>query len=165
MNEMPKIDQVIPLQQAIEFLWAEADILDKPDYDRWLQLWNGDGHYVIPIDPETEDFASTLNVAYDDAQMRKLRVERLQGGFSISAAPPAKTVRTISRFVTEQNAPGTLTIRSALHLVEDKFGRQRVFAANVTHRLVVTNDGLKIRDKVIRLLNSDGVLTSISYLL
>ena len=37
-------------------------------------------------------------------------------------------------------------------------------AANVTWKLKVTEDGFMIRDKVIRLLNSDGVLTSISYL-
>lgn len=154
----------LTLDTAIRFLWTEADILDRQDYDAWLALWAEGGHYVIPVDPRTEDFANTLNLVYDDAAMRRARAARLMGGFSISAAPPARTVRTLSRHVVMAEAPGELTLRSALHVIEDKFGRQRMFAADVTHVLVVTPEGVRIRDKVVRLLNSDGVLTAISYL-
>ena len=73
-------------------------------------------------------------------------------------------MRTLSRFVIEGAEGDTVTVRAAQHVIEDKFGRQRMFAANVTWKLKVTEDGFMIRDKVIRLLNSDGVLTSISYL-
>jgi 3-phenylpropionate/cinnamic acid dioxygenase small subunit len=57
-----------------------------------------------------------------------------------------------------------ITVRAAQHIVEDKFGRQRQFAMNVTWDLKQTDSGLMIVNKVIRLLNSDGMLTSISYL-
>ncbi len=153
----------ITLDDAIKFLWSEADILDRNDFDAWLPLWHG-GHYIIPIGDEVTDFANNLNIVYDDAQMRKARAARLSGGFSISAAPPARTVRTLSRFVFTEEAPGAVTIRSALHVIEDKFGRQRMFAANVEHKLIATENGIRITQKVVRLLNSDGMLTSISYL-
>ncbi|QPM90337.1 aromatic-ring-hydroxylating dioxygenase subunit beta [Pseudooceanicola algae] len=162
MKDLP--DTEITLDQAVKFLWEEADILDRQDYDAWIGLWDEAGLYVIPVDPDTEDFADHLNLVYDDHQMRRARAQRLQGGFSISAAPPAKTVRTLSRFVVTASEPGSLTLRSAMHVVEDKFGRQRLFAANVEHRLIATPEGLRIGQKVVRLLNSDGVLTSISYL-
>ena len=158
------MDTEITLDEAVKFLWKEADILDRQDYDAWLPLWTEDGMYVIPVEKDTQDFANHLNLAYDNAEMRKARAARLQGGFSISAAPPAQSVRTLSRFVLTEEAPGAVTIRSAMHVIEDKFGRQRMFAANVEHKLVATEDGLRIAQKVVWLLNSDGMLTSISYL-
>ena len=162
MKDMAATD--VKLQDIAEFLWMEADLLDRRDYDTWLDLWTEEGFYVIPVDKEGDDFANRLNIAYDDAKMRKMRVERFQAGFSISSAPPADSVRTLSRFVIEGAEGDTVTVRAAQHVIEDKFGRQRMFAANVSWKLKVTEDGFMIRDKVIRLLNSDGVLTSISYL-
>ncbi|WP_195818690.1 aromatic-ring-hydroxylating dioxygenase subunit beta [Roseobacter sp. MH60115] len=164
MNKVAKMTAEITLQDAATFIWHEADILDRGDYDAWLDLWTGDGLYVIPINPDSDDYPNDLNIAYDDAGMRKMRVGRLAGGFAISAAPAAKTVRLNARFVLLEQAEGHALVRSAMHLTEDKFGRQRTFAANVEHRLVRTESGLKIRDKIVRLVNSDGVLTSISYL-
>lgn len=150
--------------ELADFLWYEADLLDTKDYHTWLDLWAEGGHYVIPVDKEGDDFANMLNIAYDDAEMRKARVERLLGGFSISSAPPAETVRTVSRFRVTERGEDSVTVTAGQHIIEDKFGRQRVFAANVTW-VLDTSDGLKIRDKVVRLLNSDGMLTSISYLM
>ncbi|MBB96052.1 MAG: aromatic-ring-hydroxylating dioxygenase subunit beta [Rhodobacteraceae bacterium] len=154
----------VTLQQVTEFLWKEADLLDARDYDAWLALWAEGGHYVIPIEKDGDDFANMLNIAYDDGTMREMRVRRFQQGFSISSAPPADSVRTLSRFVIDAVEGDTVTVRAAQHVIEDKFGRQRMFAANVSWVLKITDEGLMIRDKVVRLLNSDGMLTSISYL-
>ena len=158
-------DAAITLEEAVNFIWDEAEILDRQDYDAWLPLWAEDaGFYVIPINPDSDDFANELNLAYDNEGMRKARAQRLQGGFSISAAPPAKTVRTVSRFKIVGAEGDRVTITAAQHVVEDKFGRQRMFAANLKYTLVKTEDGIRIHEKIVRLLNSDGVLTSISYL-
>lgn len=163
MTEMSKIDSKALLAQVTEFLWAEADLLDRKDYDVWLDLWQGTGFYTLPIG-DTEDFANALNLCHDDAKMRRDRIVRFQQGFSISSAPPAQTVRTVSRIVIEKAEGDVITVRSAEHVVEDKFGRQRLWAANTTHTLIATDGGFRIRNKVVRLLNSDGMLNSFSYL-
>lgn len=163
MTEMSKINSRALLAQVTEFLWAEADLLDRKDYDVWLDLWQGTGFYTLPIG-DTEDFANALNLCHDDAKMRRDRIVRFQQGFSISSAPPAQTVRTVSRIVIEKAEGDVITVRSAEHVVEDKFGRQRLWAANMTHTLIATDGGLRIRNKVVRLLNSDGMLNSFSYL-
>lgn len=154
----------ISLREAEEFIWREADILDRADYGSWLSLWAPEGRYVIPIKYDATDFENSLNIVYDDAEMRRMRVERLGGGFAISATPAARTIRLASRFVVTHAEPGLIAVRSAMHLTEDKFDRQRVFVANVEHRLVRRDGALMIRDKVVRMINADGVLTSISYL-
>ena len=80
----------ISLDQAVRFIWAEADMLDQHQYQDWLALWTPDGKYVIPGAAEGDDFENSLNYAYDDDAMRKLRVARLIGGMSISAASAAR---------------------------------------------------------------------------
>lgn len=159
-----KTEAVLSLQEAIETIWLEADLLDGKSYDAWLDMWTPDGIYVIPVDPNAEDFAAVLNIAYDDDTMRRMRVARLQGGRTISAAPAARTVRTVSRFRVIAADATSITVRAAQHLVEQKFERQRLYAADVTYTLVVSEDGLKLREKVVRLINCDESLTSISYL-
>lgn len=151
------------LWDVTAFLWAEADLLDRKDYDTWLDLWQPEGFYTLPIG-DTEDFANSLNLCHDDAKMRRDRITRFKGGFSISSAPPAETVRTVSRVVIERVEDGVITVRSAEHVIEDKFDRQRIWAANMTHTLVAEEGGFRIRNKVVRLLNSEGMLNSFSYL-
>lgn len=163
MTKLNRIDARALLHDVAEFIWAEADLLDRKDYDDWLALWLPDGHYTLPIG-DTEDFDNALNLCHDNAHMRRERIVRFQQGFSISSAPPARTVRTVSRFVIEKAEGDTITVRSAEHVIEDKFGRQRVWAADMLHTLVRTDDGFRIRDKVVRILNSDEMLNSFSYL-
>jgi len=170
MTEMTKIEAGSLLADVTAFLWAEAELLDTKAYDDWLALWSADGHYVMPItEPgaplqSADAYAESLNLCFDGAKMRRDRVDRFKAGFSISSAPPAQTVRTVSRIVIKAVEGDVVHLAAAEHVIEDKFGRQRIFAADLAYVLVMTPEGLKIRDKVARLLNSDGMLTSISYL-
>ncbi len=52
-----------PMARAIAFIWKEAELLDKKDYAAWQALWTEDGYYVVPIDPDTTDYAASLNYA------------------------------------------------------------------------------------------------------
>lgn len=151
------------LQKVSAFIWAEADLLDRKDYDGWLALWLKDGFYTLPIG-DGDDFDNMLNLCHDNDKMRRDRIARFQQGFSISSAPPAETVRNLSRFVITAVDGDEVKVRCSEHLIEDKFGRQRIWAANVSYTLVATEDGFNIRTKVVRLLNSEGMLNSFSYL-
>lgn len=151
------------LTDVTEFLWKEADILDRKDYDTWLGMWTADGLYIMPIGDE-EDYANQVNLCYDNAKMRKDRVGRFQAGFSISSAPPARTIRTISRIVIEDVTSDLIKVRAAEHLIEDKFGRQRVWAGNAYYTLKRQGSGFLLHRKIVKLLNSDGMLNSFSYL-
>lgn len=156
---------LIALDEAIQFIWREAELLDHQNYAEWLDLWTEKGLYVIPIDRDDENVIDHLNVAYDDAEMRAARTKRLKSGFSMSSAPSARTVRLVSRFVPEANADGSLTVRAAQQLTEYKSERTRILAADMTYRLVRDGDALRLDHKEIRLLNSDDPLWGIGYLL
>lgn len=154
-----------PLGQAIAFIWQEAELLDRKDYAAWGKLWSEDGLYIVPIDPDTTDYASVLNYAYDDARMRQLRIERFTSGYSMSAADSAVTVRTVSRFTLVESAGDEIEVRSAQILAAYKRGATTLFAGNLTHRIRMTAEGPKLVQKVVRLVNSQDALNALGYLL
>lgn len=155
----------VELEAAIALIWREAEMLDRLDYRAWLQLWSQDGLYIVPTEPGTTDYAGVLNIAYDDAAMREARTRRLMSGFSMASAPPARTVRTVSRFVPGPAEPDALALRCAMMVVEYKYGRTRLLAADVDYRIVNQDGLLKIDRKVVTLVNCDDFLHGIGYLL
>ncbi len=155
----------ITLAEAMEFAWLEADLLDSASYDEWLALWTADARYVVPIDPAATDFENTLNYAYDDAAMRQKRVYRIRNGQSVSATPVARTIRLMTRFRILHAEATACAMRCAQILTEYRRGRERIYTADVSYRLVRGAAGLLIDQKVVRLINSEDSLTGISYIL
>ena len=151
--------------RAIEVIWREARILDDKDYATWESLFTDQALYVIPIDPDTEDFASSLNMVYDDARLRHMRVERMIQGYSPSAVAAARTIRTISRFTVEEVSDEAVTLKSAQVLVAYKRGTTDVLGAELTHTIALSQDGDRIALKVVRLLNSEDPVNASGFLL
>jgi 3-phenylpropionate/cinnamic acid dioxygenase small subunit len=74
-------------------------------------------------------------------------------------------VRTVSRFVVTGEDESHIELRAAMVLVEYKYERTRVLAADVTYRLVREGADLKLDRKIVRLANCDDFLHGIGYLL
>ena len=151
--------------RAIEFVWREAEMLDRRDYRGWLDLWDPAGCYVVPIDPDTTDHAATLNYVYDDHDMREKRVHRMISGHSASAADAARTVRTVSRFTLTSEAADEIEMKSAQVVIGYKRGAATIFAADVTHRIGFERGEPRLKEKVIRLIDSTEALSAIGFLL
>jgi len=150
---------------AIELIWREAELLDRKDYREWLSLWDPAGFYVVPIDPDITDFATTLNYAYDDQDMREKRVQRMTSGFSASASDAARTVRTVSRFTLTSDTSDEVEVSSAQVIVAYKRGKSTLFAADLSHRISFASGEPRIVQKVIRLIDSTEALSAIGFLL
>ncbi|WP_311215394.1 MULTISPECIES: aromatic-ring-hydroxylating dioxygenase subunit beta [unclassified Arthrobacter] len=151
--------------RAIELIWKEARLLDDKDYESWQTLYTAEAMYVIPVDPNAVDLGSSLNMVYDDARMRHMRVTRLVQGYSMSAVAAARTVRTISRFTVEEIADGSVTLRSAQVLVGFKRDKFQMLGADLTHRIIFEGDDARIDLKVVRLVNSDSAVNASGFLL
>ncbi len=153
------------MNDVTAFIYKEADMLDFKEYQDWLNLWDADGIYVVPIDPEAEDFSNTLNYAYDKADMRKLRVNRLTSGEAVSTQTTPKTVRAPTRFRILSSDSDRVKVRCAQHISENRHGVLRTYPADVTYTLRRDGEDFRIVEKVVRLLNSDNHLSSIGYIL
>lgn len=154
----------ITLNEAAELAWLEADLLDQHDYQPWLNLWHPEGLYVIPVEFDATDFANTLNVAYDNADMRRMRVARLSGRQSMSVNAGARTMRTVSRFRLLETADDRCVLRGAQILIEHREAGERIFPATVEYTIVRSGGELKLMQKVVRMLRGGDALTGISYL-
>lgn len=153
------------LNQVTAFIWAEGDMLDHGEFETWLSLWTEKGTYIIPIDPKEEDFENTLNYAYDDHHMRKLRVQRLTGGESISTSPQPRTVRTLSRLRVLFESEEHVTVRCAQNLREFRKDSLKHYSADIVYELERAGEGFKIQRKLVRLINSDDALAGLGYIL
>lgn len=152
------------LNHAAAFVSLEADLLDHCEYAAWLDLWEDSGTYIVPIDPNETDFANTLNYAHDDAAMRRLRVQRLTSGESVSTVPAPRTIRSLSRFRVLADEGGVVTLRCAQILGEFRKDVMKHYTADVTFVLARHGDAFRIRQKVVRLLNATDALACIGYI-
>ncbi|WP_432557855.1 aromatic-ring-hydroxylating dioxygenase subunit beta [Granulicoccus sp. GXG6511] len=153
------------VQRAITLIWHEAALLDAKDYLAWQELYTPEAIYVIPIDPDTEDFAASLNMVFDDDRMRRMRVERMMQGFSPSAVAAARTIRTVSNFRPTSVTDDEVTLKANQTVVAYKRNRFQTNAGEVTFTIALGGDGDRIATKVIRLLNSEDAVTASGYLL
>jgi 3-phenylpropionate/cinnamic acid dioxygenase small subunit len=152
--------------RAIQLVWKEAAALDAKDYRAWESMYTDDAYYVIPIDPDTKDYESSLNMVYDDKRMRRLRVERLLQGYSPSAVAAARTVRVVSRFTVENVDDDSVTLLSAQILNAFKRDKFSTIGAELTHTIALDADGNdKIALKVARPIDSEDAVSASGFLL
>lgn len=151
--------------RAIELIWREAQILDAKDYLTWQELFTPEAVYVIPIDPHTDDFKSSLNMVYDDDRMRRMRVERMVQGFSPAAVAAARTVRTVSRFTVDAVSDSEVVLRSAQIVCSYKRNQFATLGAELTHTIALRDGGDRIAFKVVRLINSEDAVSASGFLL
>lgn len=151
--------------RAIELVWREAALLDDKDYPAWEELFTDEGFYVIPIDPDTTDFASSLNMIYDDKRLRNLRVGRMMQGYAPSAVAAARTIRVVSRFTVEEVSDTRVVLRSGQLLSAFKRSAFQTIGAELTHTIVLDAAGDKIAEKVARLINSEDAVNAAGFLI
>lgn len=110
------------------------------------------------------DYANHLNVAYDDDEMRQLRIARLKNGEAVSTADAENTVRTFSRIRILDASEECVKVRCAYCLYENNKNGVRAFPANVEFELTPTDSAFLIKQKVARVMKSNEHLTTVSYL-
>lgn len=152
------------LAQVTEFIGYEADLLDHKGYQEWLSLWTEEGLYIVPADLKATDYLNTLNLALDDADMRRMRVARLENGESVSALSVGDTVRMMSRVRILEAGDEVVIARCAMTLNELRHGKLVSYPANVEYILRRAGDGLRMEQKVVKLLHADGFLRTVSFI-
>ncbi|SEG81599.1 MULTISPECIES: aromatic-ring-hydroxylating dioxygenase subunit beta [Marinobacterium] len=152
------------LAQVTEFIGYEADLLDHKGYQDWLSLWTEKGLYIVPTDLDETDYLNTVNLALDDADMRRMRVARLENGESVSANSVGYTVRMMSRIRVLEAGDDVVIARCAMTLNELRHGKLVTYPANVEYTLKPVDGGFKLDRKVVKLLHADGFLRTVSFI-
>ncbi len=146
-------------QRAVEqFLYRQAEILDDRGWDAWLDLWTEDGIYWAPVSAEQERGDGVPNIFYEDLDLMKVRIKRINHPRAWSQSPRNHTSHVVSNVVIEEEdaTTGDVIARSRFYAAEYWNDETRHFAGKYRHHLKRTDDGFRIRLQRVDLINAEG---------
>jgi 3-phenylpropionate/cinnamic acid dioxygenase small subunit len=151
-------------RQLIDFVYAEARLLDEQRLDDWLNLFTEDAYYWMPLAPGQQDPRLHTSLLYEDKLLLRVRVERLAGARTYSQQPRSRSHHLLQQPSVERadRDAGTYSLRTAFHYVETRLDTQNLFAGWATHELVTQDDALRIRLKRVDLVNCDAAFGNIN---
>ena len=148
-----------PTNQAlIDFVLAEARLLDELRFDDWLELFADDGVYWMPLAHGQTDAKLHASLLHEDKLLLKIRVERLRGTRTFSQQPRSRCHHLLQQPTLESRdeAAGVYVTRTAFHYVETRLDEQTLYAGWATHKLVDAGGALRIKLKRVDLVNCDA---------
>ncbi|MDH5456748.1 MAG: aromatic-ring-hydroxylating dioxygenase subunit beta [Gammaproteobacteria bacterium] len=144
-----------------EFLYEEASYLDRPDLDKWIELYTEDGTYWMPATEDQEDPVNHISLFYDDRVMMEIRRRNFVHPRAASKDYTVRCSHIISNVRIEEESDGGLIVTSNFQCVMYYHDKQTLYAGRYRHELVDIDGQYKIRHKRVDLINCDGVHGSI----
>lgn len=154
------------LRAAVEdFIFEEAARADAHDYAGWLELWSEDGHYWSPANDDDADERLHVSLLNEDYTGLKMRVLTLGEGFVHAQAPRARISRTIANVRVREIDGGLVEARAVFDLTSFRRGSFEFFAGRLIYLLRPEAEDFRIVRKEIYLINNDGHLPNMTFLL
>ena len=147
------------------FLIHEVRLLDERRFRDWMALFTDDGTYWVPAVPNQESPFNQASLFYDDRQLMKTRIERLEHPLIHVQTPPSQTVHLVSNvtIASQDEAKGEVLIASNVMMVEYRLDNQRMFAGRQQHRLRRdVGGGWRIAQKRVDLANCQSAFEAIA---
>lgn len=146
-----------------QLLYREASLLDRPDLDRWIELYTDDGTYWMPAIEDQEDPLNHISLFYDDRVLMEVRRRNFVHPRAASKDYKVRSSHIISNIqVTQMDAQsGSCTVTSNFHCFMYYRERLTPWAGRYTHELVREGDAYKIRHKRVDLINCDAAHNTI----
>jgi len=147
-----------------EFIIHEARLLDERRFRDWMALFADDATYWVPAVPDQKSPFDQASLFYDDRDLMKTRVDRLEHPRIHVQTPPSRTAHLVGNVVVEQadDGKGEFTVGSTLIMVEYRDDMQRVFAGRQHHRLRRDGDSFRIVQKRVDLINCDSAFEAMA---
>lgn len=147
-----------------DFLIEEARLLDERRFRDWMGLFADDGSYWVPAVPGQKSPHEQASLFYDDRELMKTRIDRLEHPRIHVQTPPSRTAHLVGNVVIEQADAGNgeFLVGSTVIMVEYREDAQRLFAGRQHHRLRRQGDTFRIAQKRVDLINCDGAFEAMA---
>ncbi len=162
MTSSPAQTKRLSRQEAEDFLYREALLLDDMRLEEWLELFTDDAIYWIPENKDDLDPTRETSILYDDRFRMGDRVWRLTHGNAHAQIPPSRTRRIIGNVEVQEQADGEIILYSNFAIFEVRRNEQRTFAGRYEHRLRPEGDGWRIARKKVNLVNNASPLYNLT---
>lgn len=160
-------------QDAEDFLYREAALLDEGRLDAWVALFTDDARYRLPIAAGDDELEPAL--VDDDRNRLAERVFRLTSTQAHAQLPPSQTVHDVHNVQVEERSPGRsedeVLVRCNVTVHELRvggpeqvgLGRLRVLPGRAAYVLRL-GPPLRIRSKTVHLLERELPLQNIAFI-
>ena len=171
MNSSTESRGIMTREQAEATLILEARLLDTRRLDEWLTMFTDDGIYWVPLDDEAPP-GSVAAIVHDTPLRREERVYHLLHDDYPAQSPPSRTVHFVSNVEVVSEDEGYL-VRSNQIIYEMRtgdysqvgIGEIRPIVAQVEHKFQPVENEFLISRKKVLLINRDGWLGNMTFLL
>ena len=147
-----------------DFIAHEARLLDERRFRDWMALFADDGTYWVPAVPNQDSPFDQASLFYDDRDLMKTRVDRLEHPRIHVQTPPSRTAHIIGNVVIDEadKAKDEYLVSSTVIMVEYREDRQRLFAGRQHHRLRRDGASFRIVQKRVDLINCDSAFEAMA---
>ena len=151
------------LQKIEQFLYDEADLLDNPDLDSWINLYTDDGTYWMPAVEDQADPINHISIFYDDRVMMEVRRRNFVHPRAASKDHKVRSSHIIGNVRLQgTNDKGDMIVTSNFQALVFYREEQRAFGGKYEHHLVADGGSYKIRHKKVSLINCDAPQKSLT---
>ncbi|HEX7440394.1 MAG TPA: aromatic-ring-hydroxylating dioxygenase subunit beta [Caldimonas sp.] len=146
------------LQREVEqFVYRQAELLDAKHWQAWIDLFDDQGVYWMPVLREQTEWEGSPSIFAEDKLMMEIRKGRVSHPNAWSQAPMWETNHLVSHVALESVSPTTIEVRSRFHMMELRRDDVRHFGGSYRHTLVRDAAGaLRIRLERVDLFNSQA---------
>ncbi|MCX4538017.1 aromatic-ring-hydroxylating dioxygenase subunit beta [Streptomyces sp. NBC_01669] len=139
--------RTVTRQDVEDFLYTEADILDRWDYDGWLALFEPGARFEIPTTDYRPGWSPHENGSFvdDDWDLLLARVKRLKSRKAHAENPHSRTHRLVSNVRLSDGTEDSFKVAASFVVHRARDGHFDAYVGWYDHLLVPTEDGLRFR--------------------
>ncbi len=156
------------LRDEIEqFIYREARLMDQHRFEDWEALWTDDGVYWVPCvhdgEPDTD-----VAIIYADRAAITRRLSRMKSNAMFIQDPRSVVARLVGNVEIDPTGDDAALVYSSFNITE--FRRRghktwlRTWAGRSEHQLRRQDGSWKMAFKKVLLVNSDGELPALGFL-
>jgi 3-phenylpropionate/cinnamic acid dioxygenase small subunit len=129
-----------------------------------MALFADDGTYWVPAIVDQKSPYDQVSLFYDDRDLMKTRIDRLEHPRIHVQTPPSRTAHLVGNVLVEEadEAKGEYVVGSTVITVEYRDDAQRVFAGQQRHRLRRDGASCRIVQKRVDLINCDSAFEAMA---
>lgn len=145
---------------AEELAYREAQLLDRSDWDAWLQLYLEDAVFWVPawrdeLTPTSDPDRELSLIYYQGRRNLEDRIWRIQSRQSVASQPLPRTVHSVTNVLVEQAGDdwGSVSAAFVVHRFDVRSEQAHAFFGRYEYRLERRDQAWRIARKKVLLLN------------
>lgn len=156
----------VTAQSVVNLIATEVTMLDDRHYAAWLDLFAEECTYWIPVGTGFDlDPSKRVSIIYDDRARLGDRVWRLTSGQAHGQNPPSRTVRVLGTVRISSSTEYRAEAVANFILAEFRQDVQQMFAGTYRYVVLLNREPLMLESKRVDLINSEGALENLAFLL